>query len=215
MHSRCVQPTARFTNYPARGKIVPMTDAPSQTLAVLLAAGAGSRFSGPIHKLRALLHGRPVFSHALEAMVAANIGPCLVVTGAVELGDLLGTTPQVHNPHWHSGQRSSVLCAMDYATQLDCDAIVFGLADQPFVSAQAWQEVAQCDSPLAVATYDGILGNPVRVHSSVWQEFRTSEGDPDAGLRSLMRLRPELVKEVACKGNSADIDTPEDLAQWT
>lgn len=192
-----------------------MSEAEHSTLAVLLAAGAGSRFSGPTHKLRAPLRGKTVVSHAVSAMVESDIGPCLVITGAEDLTDLLGDLPHVYNPDWHTGQRSSVLCAMDYATQHHYENIVFGLADQPFIHAQAWRDVANCDSPISVATYNGIRGNPVRVHRSVWNEFRSITGDADAGLRSLMRLRPELVKEVACKGTSADIDTPEDLAQWT
>lgn len=192
-----------------------MTSATHTILAVLLAAGAGSRFPGPIHKLRQTLRGRPIVNHALDAMVTANIGPCLVVTGAVDLSDLLGDVPQLHNPNWQLGQRSSVCAAIEYAIAHNFDAIVFGLGDQPFISASAWQHVAQCDSPLAVATYDGDRGNPVKIDKSLWNEFLVADGDPDAGLRTLMRLRPELVKEVACKGTSADIDTPEDLSQWT
>lgn len=186
-----------------------------RTLAVLLAAGAGSRFGGSIHKLRYELNGQPIVSHALRAMVTADIGPSLVVTGAVDLEDLLGVVPHLHNSAWRTGQRSSVVAAIEYAQERDIDAIVFGLGDQPFIEPEAWRLIAQTSESLVVATYDGVRGNPVKIDKSLWNEFLTHEDDPDAGLRALMRLRPELVKEVACKGNPIDIDTPEDLLPWT
>ena len=184
-------------------------------LAVLLAAGAGSRFGGSIHKLRYELNGESIVTRALRAMTSAEIGPCLVVTGAVDIDDLVGDVPQLHNAAWRTGQRSSVVTAIEYAQQLDFDAIVFGLGDQPFIEPDAWRAVAETNSPLVVATYDGQRGNPVKIDKSLWEAFVSLDDDPDAGLRILMRLRPELVKEVACKGNSTDIDTPEDLLPWT
>ena len=184
------------------------------TLGVLLAAGAGSRFEADHHKLLAPLKGAPVVSHALSAMVAAGFEECVVVTGSVALTGLLEGVTEVHNPDWATGQRSSVLAAIHYAQDHDFDSIVVGLGDQPFIETEAWQAVAEADSPIAIATYDGVRGNPVKMSSSVWELFRATEGDPDAGARTLIHLHPELVREVACKGNSADIDTTEDLSKW-
>jgi CTP:molybdopterin cytidylyltransferase MocA len=133
----------------------------------------------------------------------------------VALTGLLDGVTEVHNPDWSTGQRSSVLAAIEYAQEHGFESIVVGLGDQPFIPADAWQAVAETDSPIVIATYDGVRGNPVKLSSTVWELFRSTEGDPDTGARDLIRLHPELVREVACKGNSADIDTTEDLSTWT
>jgi CTP:molybdopterin cytidylyltransferase MocA len=107
-----------------------------------------------------------------------------------------------------------VISAIQYARANDFDQIVVGLGDQPFITTEAWQLVANIDAPIALATYDDVRGNPVKLSSQVWDEFIAIDGDPDVGARTLIHLHPELVREVACKGNSADIDTTEDLSKW-
>lgn len=148
-------------------------------------------------------------------MTQSQLDDFIVVTGAVDLSDQLGDIEEVHNPDWKTGQRSSVIAAMRYARAQGYDAIVVGLGDQPFLTQEAWTSVASSPSPIAIATYNGIRGNPVRLHSSVWDAFEDLDADPDSGARGLIRLHPELVREVACEGNSQDIDTTEDLNQWT
>lgn len=189
------------------------------TCAVLLAAGGGSRFADrsstqssarPAHKLQALLNGRPVYQWALEAAVQSGLAHVVVVTGAVAL-DLPGSVIEVHNVHWANGQAGSLQLGVQAATELGADAIVVGLGDQPFVSADAWRALAGATTPIAVATYGGRRANPVRLHRSIWALLPCGG---DQGARSLIALRPELVGEVACSGSPADIDTMEDLQQW-
>ncbi len=180
--------------------------------ALLLAAGGGSRFDGPQHKLLTPLHGRPLLSHALDAVGASGLD-VYVVTGAVDVDDLLpaGVTV-VHNPHWADGQAVSARAGILAAAADGHDAVVVGLGDQPFVSSSAWKSLAIADAPVAVATYDGVRGNPVRLASQVW-DLLPAFGD-EVG-RALMQSRPELVTEIRCDGNATDIDTLEDLRRWT
>jgi CTP:molybdopterin cytidylyltransferase MocA len=178
--------------------------------AVLLAAGGGTRFRGNAHKLIAPLQGQPVYLHALAAARAAGLDETVVVTGAIPL-DLPPDVTVVANERWADGQATSVQAAVAYAIEAGHDAIVVGLADQPFIEADAWRIVASTDGPIVVATYGGRRGNPVRLHRDVWPLLATNG---DEGARTLMKSRPDLVREVACSGDPADIDTVEDLQRW-
>lgn len=185
------------------------------TTALLLAAGGGTRFAGPTHKLLALLDGRPVFRRALDHVIAARLDGVIVVTGAADLDIHDDGVIVLHNPHWQLGQAGSLQLGLAEAASRGSEFAVVGLADQPFIPSSAWRTIAdsQSDAPIVVATYDGVRGpSPVRLHRSVWPQLPT-EGDE--GARPLMRLRPEWVDELACEGSAADIDTLEDLGQWT
>jgi molybdenum cofactor cytidylyltransferase len=185
------------------------------TTAVLLAAGGGTRFVGPTHKLLATLDGLPVYRRSLDNVMAAGFDHVVVVTGAVALAIEDPTVSIIHNSSWQQGQAGSLQLALTAAEDRRSDFVVVGLADQPFVPASAWRAIATSKSiaPIIVATYDGVRGpNPVRLHRSVWPHLPT---DGDEGARPLMRLHPEWIDEVACEGSAADIDTLEDLGSWT
>ncbi len=186
--------------------------------ALVLAAGGGSRFVGTTHKLLALLDGRPVVRHVLEAVALSGLSPIIVVTGAVSLAEVLASplpgNPEVlvtHNARWQAGMASSLQSGIVVARQRGLAGVVVGLGDQPGIPSSAWQRVADISAPIAVATYGGVRRNPVRIHAELWDQL---PHDGDEGARTLIRIRPELVTEVVCEGNPDDIDTSDDVARW-
>jgi CTP:molybdopterin cytidylyltransferase MocA len=194
---------------------------------VLLAAGAGSRFSAgndnsegaerPAHKLLADFRGRPLLAWALEAADRAGFNQLYVVAGAVDVtavvhqvvGDRATVLP---NPRWAEGQATSLAVAVRTATEDDHRAIVVGLADQPLVPTSAWRSVGASAGEIVTATFNGKRRPPVKFERSVWDDLPDTG---DEGARTLFRLRPELVSELPCSGNPVDIDTLEDLQQWS
>lgn len=189
------------------------------TAAVVLAAGAGSRYAGPTHKLLAPFRGRPLVGWAVEHAVAAGLDETIVVEGAVPLDALvLAEVTRLRNEGWAEGQATSLGVALAHARKAGHDAVVVGLGDQPMIRPEAWRQVAAAvadegrSAPIVVANYGGRPGNPVGLHSSIWPELRLQG---DEGARELMRRRPDLVGQLACEGSPADVDTLEDLEQWS
>ena len=183
------------------------------TAAVVLAAGGGTRFAGPSHKLLTMFRDQPLGKWAIDAAADADLDELIVVVGAVDLADLIPTDATVVlNERWTEGQASSLQAAISAARTGGHGALVVGLADQPMVPAAAWREVAASAAPIAVATYAGELRNPVRLARSVWPLVPAAG---DEGARSLVRGRPDLVELVSCGGHPADVDTEEDLRRWS
>jgi len=196
---------------------------------VLLAAGAGTRFGDRGHKLLANLPAsadepvQSVIERSLARAVAARIAPLVVVSGALSDAALRAAAARVggggdddrievvHNPQWADGQMSSVRVGLAAAAARGCTRVVIGLGDQPGIAPTAWRLVADDAGPISVATYDGRRGNPVALDDDVWPLL--PDGG-DEGARTLMRVRPDLVREVPCTGSPRDIDTEEDLRRW-
>src|SRR5687768_18588440 len=96
------------------------------TVAVVLAAGRGSRFTASTHKLLADLDGRTVVEHSVTTAVEAGIGPVLVIAGAVALPASLAAMAGVrvlHHPRWSQGQASSLQAAIAEAGRLGASAV--------------------------------------------------------------------------------------------
>ncbi|NNF53824.1 MAG: DUF501 domain-containing protein [Acidimicrobiales bacterium] len=186
--------------------------------AILLAAGGGTRFAGPDHKLLALLGDRPVVSWALTAAMEAGFNEVIVVQGAVELSAVIedatkrhGWTPTViHNPNWEQGQATSLQLAVGHAREQGHSAIVVGLGDQPHVGVSPWRTVGATSGTIVAATFNGARRPPVKLDQAVWDRLPEAGDD---GARVLMQAHPELVSEVPCSGDPGDIDTVDDLAR--
>ncbi|MFI5035101.1 MAG: NTP transferase domain-containing protein [Acidimicrobiales bacterium] len=188
--------------------------------AVILAAGGGDRFNAanpdalPGAKLLVVVRGRPLVAWALAPALEAGFDEVVVVDGAA---DLRGVVPEsvtvVRNGDWRRGQASSLRVGLDWCEQRGHTRAVIGLGDLPGLTAAAWRAVRTAPAgPVVFATYAGRRGHPVRLDAEVWPLLPATG---EEGARVLAREHPELVHEVACAGEAADVDTPEDLRRWT
>jgi len=181
---------------------------------IILAAGEGRRFGGP--KQLALLDGRPLIEHALQAMLAVPaIDPVVVVLGAhadrIRAEADLGGADVVVCADWADGQSASLQAGVGVLG--DVEAAVITLADQPFITPQVIAGVLeQRGRQLAVrATYDGRPGHPVLLERRLLDHVSELEGD--IGARKLLvgpHVRPWEVGRLC---DPTDIDTPERLQE--
>jgi molybdenum cofactor cytidylyltransferase len=181
---------------------------------VMLAAGRSSRMGGA-HKLLEILEGRSALEWALDAPVAADLGPVVVVTGhrGDDVGALLPPgVSRVHNPDWAEGMASSLRIGVA-ALPGTPDAVAIALGDMPAVEASHYIALASAWTPgrIVVPTHGGQRGHPVLWPATLVGEFTELRGD--TGARPLLARHAALVDEIFVDdpGVVLDIDEPDDL----
>jgi CTP:molybdopterin cytidylyltransferase MocA len=158
--------------------------------AVVLAAGAATRFGAP--KQRLLLPA------VLERL--GTVDQIVVVSGAYELA---GAVPC---PDWERGPGASLRCGLA-ALSSDVGAAVVVLADGPELDPAAVERVVatwrESGAPIVAASYGGNRGHPLLVDRSAWADI------PDEGLRS----HEPLLVPCDDVGAPGDVDYPDDLPE--
>jgi CTP:molybdopterin cytidylyltransferase MocA len=140
--------------------------------AVVLAAGAGTRYGGP--KQREFL---PAVLAALSGAAASQI---VVVEGAWALergsNEVHGVT-FVHCEEWAEGPGASLRCGLAALADEVTHALVV-LADGPGLDPRAVSRLVEHagEAPFLAATYDGSRSHPVLIARSVWSTVPASGG---------------------------------------
>ncbi len=195
-----------------------MTD-PRRTAAVILAAGAGTRFGGG--KLLADLGGRPILGRVLDAVHAAGLARVVLVLGhgaeSIEAAIPAAGESRVRNPDPDAGLSSSLrvgFAALDVARDLDAVFVVLG--DQPLVDPAVLRALLATETRAGVDfVVPGYVGgggaNPVLVLRSGFGAVASATGD--RGLGPLLAAAPDRIATVELGGSNPDVDTPADLAE--
>ena len=167
--------------------------------AVVLAAGASTRFGSPKQQL--------LLGEVLAAVATAAVDEIVVVSGAHDLGPCVSVTQGitlVECPDWERGPGASLRCGLG-ALSPGTEAAVIVLADGPDLAPEAIERVLdtwrESGGELVAASYGGERGHPLVLAHNAWADI------PDEGLRG---RQPRLVP---CDdlGVPGDVDLPADL----
>ena len=162
--------------------------------AVILAAGAATRFGSPKQRL--------LLAPVLERVRASSVDEVVVVIGAYQVETDART---VKCAEWERGPGASLRCGLE-ALGAEVEAAVVVLADGPSLSPVAVDRVLEAwrsdSAEIVAATYGGERGHPLVVARSAWKRI------PDEGLRTLP------FEPVPCDdlGEPGDVDTLGDIA---
>jgi CTP:molybdopterin cytidylyltransferase MocA len=164
--------------------------------AVVLAAGASTRFGAPKQRL--------LLGPVVERVRASSVDDVVVVLGAHEVKTEAAQT--VRCPDWERGPGASLRCGLE-ALGPEVEAAVVVLGDGPDLDPRAVERVIRAwrDTGAArlAATYGGVRLHPVLLARAAWGDV------PDAGLREVP------AEEVPCDDLSppGDVDFADDVSR--
>ncbi len=188
--------------------------------AIILAAGSASRAG--VTKQLLPLDGKPLLQHAIDnASAAREVKSSVIVLGhdaeQVEASINPRSAVVVRNNAYSAGQSTS-LSAGIRAIPCCSDAVIVLLGDQPGIDCAVIDQVIEGwrkhDALLAIATWQGIRGNPVVIDRALFDEVHELRGD--TGARALFRLHEDSIVSVAFdRPMPLDVDTQDDYRALT
>ncbi|MCC7048399.1 MAG: molybdopterin-binding/glycosyltransferase family 2 protein [Alphaproteobacteria bacterium] len=204
----------------AEAEAKPAASAPSapRIAAVVLAAGLARRMGS--NKLLAPIEGVAMVARVVDAVLASQARPVIVVTGNEPdklRAALAGREVSfVHNPDFAAGLSASLKRGIA-AVPADCDGALVCLGDMPRVAPRDLDRLIAAFNPvegraICVPLSGGKRGNPVLWGRRFFAEILNLAGD--VGAKHLIGAYPEAVAEVAAQDDGVliDIDTPQALA---
>ena len=196
--------------------------APRTVAAVVLAAGRSSRMA-PRHKL--LVEdgaGRPMVARVVDAVLASQARPVLVVTGhrSAEVQAALAGRPVrfVAAPEYAAGLSASLRAGLAAVPAASPGALVV-LGDMPLVTGGTIDRLIEAYDPdegrsIVAPVHDGQLGNPVLWDRRFFPAMMALTGD--SGAKSLLRQNADAVAELVADATVLrDFDTEESLRDLT
>ena len=188
--------------------------------AIVLAAGRSTRM-GAANKLVADIDGKPMVRRVVEAALASQARPVLVVTGhqADDVRAALAglDVAFVTNPNYATGLSSSLKAGIR-ALSKEVDGALVMLGDMPRIEgahlhAMIAAFASKAGSVIVVPMHEGRRGNPVLWPAALFGEMLALQGD--VGARRLMAKHASQVREIDLGTDAVlmDVDTPDALAR--
>lgn len=161
---------------------------------LVLASGRGQRFlasGGTTHKLQAMLYGKTVLQHTLDAVIQSGLSLHLEQASHASMGDCIATAVRA--------------CASSAGGWLILPA------DLPLVLPRTLRAVAQQlrEHPVVVPVFQGQRGHPVGFSAACRTALLDLQGAP--GAATVVRQFPCHWLEVDDPGCVRDVDTLADL----
>src|SRR6266581_7157571 len=204
------------------------------TAAIILAAGSSSRMGGGHHKLLLPLDDRPVLAHVIDATLASQARPILIVLGhhADQVRRKIATYAThpditlIENPDYLQGMSTSMRSGLQtiishgyrkFKAWQVVDSALILLGDQPLITPRIidtlisiWQTTGK---RIVAPLYDGKRGNPILFANSLFSELLEVSGD-EGGRSVVERHRNEIATvEMGNPLANIDVDTWEAYQQ--
>src|SRR6266566_4636932 len=202
---------------------------PHSSSAIILAAGNSSRMGSGRHKLLLPLDGRPVLVHVIDAALASQARPIIIVLGHeaeqvrahITSYTLHPDITIVENDKYLQGMSTSLHLGVQllisngykkHASPSEVDSALIVLGDQPMITSKIIDTLIAIyratGKHIVAPLYNGKRGSPVLFDESLFHELIQVTGDE--GGRTVLERHSQEVKLV----EMGDVPANYDVDTW-